>query len=347
MFPYLLLIFIVMSWVSLQEAAVKRKSVFVTLIILVAFSAVRNYTVGSDSPAYTYPFRQNIDPNTLNYDIRLELGYQYLQRQILSFTHEYYIFFAVMTLIATLPILLTIKNKSINFKLSLFIYLTFGFYFNIFNPERQSIAMAISFYALPYLFDKKIVKFTLLIILASTFHISAWIMIPIYFVCHANIRDHYKVVACFLASYLGSALLISYLSQSNDRYLQYTEQIADGGQGRLTLYLNILLAASMYLYGAIDKNLGNTFMKCRLIYASGVAILIPIAMLSTDPSGPQRILGYFSYTLMLMIPIILMKIRTPIVVYSFIVVGLIYYMLIVYNLGGIYPYKLNEFFEII
>lgn len=347
MLPYISLLMLVMSWMYLEEKSLNRKSIYVTTFILVAFASIRHYTVGTDTPSYTFPFRMNIDPDYLSYDIRIELGYQFLLHQLLSFTHKYYVLFVVVSMLSIVPVIVTLRRMSTNYKLSIFVFITFGFYLNVFNPERQSIAMGICFLALPYLIEKKFSKYLFIVFISSLFHISAWLMLPMYFVCHVNIRDSYKVISCLAVSYLGSSVLISYLAKGNDRYVQYTEKSLDGPQGRATLYFYILLAIIVYFFGKIRPVDNVVFKNCRTLFICGVAGLVPIAMLSTDPSGPQRILGYFAYGLMIILPMILDVLKSTLIKYLFVICSVTYFILIVYKLGGVYPYKINELFMVL
>lgn len=347
MLPYIFLLAIVMLWVVLEEITIRRRSCIFLIIALVIFSAIRYYTVGTDTPTYTSLFRYHVDPAYLTYDLRVELGYQFLLHQLLKITNDYYIFFIAVTFLATAPIVYTLRKLSSNYSLSIFIYLTFGFYLNIFNPERQSIAMGIFFFSLTYLVNKDFKKYLLCILLASTFHISAWLMLPMYFLCHYKMKDTYKIITCFTVSYLGSSILISYLAQNNDRYLQYTETNLEGPQGRVTLLFYVILAVLVYIYGIIYRSHDEITKQCRILFMCGVAGLIPIAMLSTDPSGPQRILGYFSYGLMLIIPVMLARMKLPLINILFAMGAIAYFLLTVRYLGGIYPYKINPIFNIL
>src|SRR5690606_19464441 len=90
--------------------------------------------------------------------------------------------------------LFVIKRFSNNYILSVFIYITFGFYTFLFNGLRQGIAMAVCFLALPYLINKNKLKYFLLIVIASLFHTSAWVMLPFYFLVHMKLRLEYKML---------------------------------------------------------------------------------------------------------------------------------------------------------
>lgn len=55
-------------------------------------------------------------------------------------------------------------------------------YFSAFNGMRQWIASIILFWAIKYIWNDNFIKYFICVILASTIHISALIMIPVYFI---------------------------------------------------------------------------------------------------------------------------------------------------------------------
>ncbi|MBR2674013.1 MAG: EpsG family protein [Mogibacterium sp.] len=77
-----------------------------------------------------------------------------------------------------------------------------------FNGVRQFTAVIISFAACSFLFEGKYVKYCLMILLASTFHLSALMMIPIAFVALSKpwqIRTFLLIAAFAIAiAYIGS-----------------------------------------------------------------------------------------------------------------------------------------------
>lgn len=67
-------------------------------------------------------------------------------------------------------------------ELEVFMYIAAGSYFVTMNGIRQSLAAGIIVMATKYIIENKFRKFLLMIIIATTIHQSAFIMIPIYFI---------------------------------------------------------------------------------------------------------------------------------------------------------------------
>src|SRR5690625_3165787 len=84
-------------------------------------------------------------------------------------------------LITNVLIVIVFYNYSRFIELSLYVYITGGLFLVSMNGIRQVLAAAISFVAIKYLINGNFIKYSLIILLASTFHQSALILIPIYF----------------------------------------------------------------------------------------------------------------------------------------------------------------------
>lgn len=68
--------------------------------------------------------------------------------------------------------------------LSVYLYITLQFLAYNMNLIRQSFAVAFFLIAYPYLRDRKIVPFTVLIVLGGMFHNSLWLVFPLFFLLH-------------------------------------------------------------------------------------------------------------------------------------------------------------------
>lgn len=84
----------------------------------------------------------------------------------------YWIYMAITFLIGTLLSLSTLKKITNNYSLLLELYYCYYFLFDI-QQIRNFLAISISLFAIQFLKNKKIITYVLLIVLASSFHISA------------------------------------------------------------------------------------------------------------------------------------------------------------------------------
>lgn len=341
---YLIVLFFVMFWIVLEKISLNRKAIFVPYLFLVLFASFRDYTVGTDSENYTRPFRLNLSADNFIFNPNIEYGYQALVYSILKLgLNSYHFLFFLTTSIYLFCILFTLKKYSHNYILSVYVFVTFGFYTFFFNILRQGLAIAICFAGIKFLIEKNFFKYFLVVAFASLFHISAWIMLLLYFIVHIKVDLKYKVLFLLFISYIVSSVFINYLAESNIRYEAYTEE-SDKSGGYFSTIFYMLIAAFIYIYRKFLDN-DKEFSIIEQIYFCGLAFMLPLLLLGTDPSGPQRIIYYFSFYLMLIIPYILNKLNL-IFSFVFIFLSLIYFYLITIKLFGIYPYKIASNFII-
>ncbi|MBP2156284.1 EpsG family protein [Erwinia rhapontici] len=347
MLPYLIVALLSVFFVYIQEESLKSRGVILPLFLLALMASIRDYTIGTDSYVYTRYFRFPFSHYPLTFDPDIERGYQLLVMITRDIYSEYFFYFIIMALVCIIPVLLTLKMRSVNYSLSLYIYVTFGLYFALYNQVRQTIAMGICFLSMRFLVEKRFLTYALLILFASQFHISAVLMLAFYFLCHWTVRIEYKVISTFLTGLIATPLIIAHMAANNVRYEHYTEGSANGKNGLMTVTLYVLIAMAVYVLGKKIRKENREYSCIECIYLCGIAALLPVTMLGTDPAGPQRVAQYFVYYLMLIIPLILDKINNKMVTIMFCFFAFTYFILMIYsNLGGIYPFKINDVFNV-
>lgn len=111
-----------------------------------------------------------------------DAGFNMIQMVMQNFTKEPQVLIFVMALITNVLIIMTFYKYSRLFELSIFVYITSGMFLVSMNGIRQFLAAAIVFAATKYLFEGNWKKYMLVVLIASTIHQSALILIPIYFI---------------------------------------------------------------------------------------------------------------------------------------------------------------------
>ncbi len=345
MFPYLLTLSFVVLWIALEKKSLNRTSFWLPLILLTLFAGFRSDRVGTDTRYYTRNFNSQLDVEYFIFDKTVEFGYQLLEYALLSVTSHYFWLLTLTSFIVLYCYLKIIKKYSVNYLFSVFLFITLGFYTFLFNGLRQGIAMAIFTIALPFLLEKRLLPYLLVCFIGSLFHISALFMIPFYFIVNLRIKLFYKIVATFLGSLLTSRFAVSYVAETNKRYEGYT-QISESAGGYLILGFQIILIVFVYSIIHIYKIKDKQFLKLFTFYASGVLFIIPLAILGTNPSGPQRLLNYFTWTLVLIIPFVFKRLNNKYVFIVAVILFLIYFVLTTSRFSNLTPYIINPIFEI-
>ncbi|MEQ1447222.1 EpsG family protein [Acinetobacter schindleri] len=345
MIPYFVILFVVLLWLNLEKYALNRKAFWVPLLLLSIFAGVRSNRVGTDSEAYTSPFQSKLNTEYYEFSADVEVGYQYFEYFLLKFTYQYYWLFLITSFIICFCYLIVIKRFSRDYIFSIFLFVTLGVYTFFFNGLRQGLAMAIFALSLPYLLEKKFIIYFLICIFASFLHISALFIIPFYFLVNIKIKLIYKIATVFLFSIISSQLIIQYFAESNKRYESYAE-FSDESGGLFILGFYFILLVFIYIMKKIYNIKDTFFQKLFEFYALGIAFLIPVAMLGTAASGPQRLLGYFTWVLILILPYIFLRINNKIIKYFFSILMIVFFYLTTSRFSNLTPYTLNPVFEV-
>lgn len=160
------------------------RGIYCTLMGLAVFfvSAVRA-NVGYDYNLYGGWFMNIQSMSTEDIMlIKAEKGFAIPMKLISDVTADYQVMFVIIAFIITAAVMLYIFFYSEKPYLSVFAYLSFGLFFNSMNFMRQMIAAAVILYAVQYIRKKQPLRFIVIILFASVFHISALIFIPFYFI---------------------------------------------------------------------------------------------------------------------------------------------------------------------
>jgi len=141
--------------------------------------------------------------------------------------------------------------------LMFFFVMAGGFFFWTFSGLRQSISIMIFFYAIKFLAEKDPLRYVIWISIASLFHISVIIMLPLYFI--KDVKFNRRLVAIL---YIASIFLAGnswFLSKMGDLIILISSQV-----DLLSMYARHYLEGDMF-----TENKDRT--------SSGLGILVRIA----------------------------------------------------------------------
>src|SRR5690625_72798 len=102
-------------------------------------------------------------------------------------------------LITNVLIIIVLYNYSRMIELSLYVYITSGLFLVSMNGIRQMIAAAIAFTAINYLIKGNWFKYSIIILLAASFHLSALILLPIYFLVRFKAWSKTTIIVIILS----------------------------------------------------------------------------------------------------------------------------------------------------
>lgn len=148
------------------------------------------------------------------------------------FGNDYKVYFFIIAILQSAALIAVYRKYSENFFLALFVFIASTDYMSwMHNGIRQFLAVAVTFAATPLLLKKRYIPYFLVVLLASTLHKTALMMIPIAFVVQGKAWNKRSLLAIAAVS-----LAIAFTDQFTDLLdaaledTQYTNIVSDWSQ---------------------------------------------------------------------------------------------------------------------
>lgn len=335
-------IFLVLVWGLASINSSKKVKILIYLILFVqlyTILAARHLSVGSDTLNYVFWFERSKLYNFFDFSYsRHETGYLLLNK-VLSFINNPQIFIAIIAFIQLIIIYLFIIKESRYPIISVFLFISFGFYSDLFNLFRQMLALSILLLSYNYLKKNDFTKYVIIVVIASLFHISALSFLVLWFTkkIEPRFRNLLLYFTIAILTYLFSGEIIRYSLEYFSTRSNITVE-SSGGLNLLILLIVILLIGYM-LKRNILKNENNSIILFNVLSAGVFAQVIALQF-----SLFTRITSYFAFFIIIFIPEIIHAIENKyirIISIMFIInLGLIYYYYsLLRNSSGVLPYQ--------
>lgn len=302
---------------KMQDTVVveRNNKIFVTCVTLqmILLSALRASVVGADTQYYIEYFQAIDDnytwPQMVSYLAGGFLGerrwfeplFTLFVKCVHIFTGNPQIYLSVIAIIIMIPLGKFIYDNSRNVALSFMIYMCLFFQCFGITAVRQSLALSIAvFGGYHFVKEQKIWKFFICVAVGMLFHVSAIIILPLYFVYH------YKPGKVAKAVYIGIVLLLLMFHDQIIEALSNVTGLAYAGSEGAKAFnmVIIMLAITLFCLWKYDKLVEIREENKGIINAVLLGTLI--LPFSQVDSVYMR-LSYFYYMfLMILIPEILL-----------------------------------------
>lgn len=162
----------------------------VIMAFLAIFVGISDMLGGYDRYIYAELFDQlanrlrggrNIFASSLFLMYGNEFGYCFLNVGVALFSANRYIFILVATLIIYTCLYFSFKRHTSNYAFAIILFLGLWFFFS-FTYLRQVLSASIAWLALRYVSERDLKRFLIVVFIAVTFHNSAIILLPLYFI---------------------------------------------------------------------------------------------------------------------------------------------------------------------
>ncbi len=182
--------------------------------------------------------------------------------------------------------------------LSMFAFLTLNYYYMSMNLLRQAIAGIICLYAYQFCKERKLVPFLLVVVLAASFHKTALILLPVYFLAQIALTKITLAVygGLFFLGFVFARPLVDFVTQHI--FTQYVGSIYMRPSSFALVigpvFMCVLLLLTYKMFMAKDSR--NVVMANYLIYGAVLSAFIAQFFII------ERLSTYFMLPMLLFLP---------------------------------------------
>lgn len=297
------------KWINFTEKyssrteTVKKILYIICCLQLFILSALRT-NIGIDFVSYRDKFNtiSQLPINRLM-QFYFEKGFLFLNATVALFTDNFQWVIVLSSAITIGCVAYSIYKQSTSPFLSVFLYITLMYYYGSFCLIRQGIAISISLTAFTYLKKQNFLKYLLLVLLASLFHSSALILIPIYFIANINLTLK-KVVTFFGISillYLFLNKIIQCAVRFNPSYRNYLSSEYMSGMSFKSLIIPLTACIILFIF----KKRMISLQKSNNIYANMAFFSLLLSLLQTKMQLFDRFPYYLNIYIIFSLPILI------------------------------------------
>lgn len=282
--------------------------------IIVFFIGLRS--AGADTHAYIKMFNdlpvgiENIK-NVIRSDVG-EKGFEIFGIFIKTFiSQDYHVYLFIIAAISGFCIASVLRRYSAYFTTSMILFMLAGTFTWMINGIRQFLVASIAFFSVDLILKKRPILYILLILLLSTIHTSAIILLPVYFIVRGEAWNKRTMIV------LGVSVLIIFFATRFTSFLdsalvgtQYegaVEQFAtDNGSNPIRVLINMVPIILAFINRKIVKEKGSVFINvCINMSIMGVAL----SLISMVTSGVLmgRLPIYFNIYNLILLPWLVKK----------------------------------------
>lgn len=284
-----------------------------------------NTTKFPDLPGYTDYFNNVSDPQPL---VHLEIGWYFLNRILHAVSHNSFILIFSVSLIMIICYLISINRYSAIPWLSVFLILCTVFYHSLF-VLRQHLAIPVCLLSIPYIIQRKPIKFALITLLAVSFHYSALVWILAYFIypIKVNIGFYLMMIIFSVLLFFLMEMILKNMVMLTTKIMAYTISNKSGGAGVLKILAVNISTFLLCLYCFKDTAQINGYNKLFFQLIIITIFLNILEYFGTSFALFGRLNLYYSVPSILLIPNALIQIANKKIYYVLIPVICIFYLL--------------------
>lgn len=357
MFLFIGIYYFFIGVLELFETAISKKIIAVISIVpAFLLTAFRDVSVGCDTMNYLIFFEKIRLKDSLFDAIlsdRMECGYVSISYLFSHLGLSFYHFQLFISAFFYISFYLFLIRYSKNIGISCFVFLTMRYMFGPMNVVRMYLALAILWFSISSVQKHDFIKFSLLVLIASTFHKTAFIFFLLYPLAMMFFSKKNVFLSIFTAGTLSFwGLPFFYLLISvTGLYDSYLERDYFDTSGKIAVYLTFAvdLFLGLFIFYNNKKILFQSQSKnvsIEKVSFSAVLVIICCDIIGFNFSLMNRLSDFYSFCWLILVPMTLMQMKNKIVaIISFILIAICLLtqfetiMLFRPNWNGVEPYS--------
>lgn len=291
------ILFVILAIAILSNKKSENISFLIAIAILVAYSALRDGFLYPDTTNYYDYFRGQYELESENFGT----GYYLLNEGCRLFSNSFQFELIIISIITIYGYAKAIKDFSPYIWLSLILYVLVSYYPSFFLL-RQYISLSIFMLSLKYIIKREPIKFCIYAILAISFHATAVVVVPLYFLY--GLKKTWKNMLLLVVGSVAVVLLFfslqGYIELVSAYYAHYFESLNE--ESAWLRALTKVYIAGVYML-VMRRNFYNEGINRIVFYSMLLNVVISIAAMNVF--SVHRLREYFSLADFVGIPLIL------------------------------------------
>lgn len=333
MFLGLSIFFLIIGAIEIFNPPISKKKLS-ALCLVPAFilTAFRDISIGSDTLNYARIFNRITFYKSFfeacEYE-KIESGYIALNYFLGNIGLEYYQFQFFVALFIYVSYFCFISKYSKNVGLSCFLFLTLRLMFGPMNVVRMYLAVASLLYSVPFIQKRKFIPFLLFVLLATSFHKSAFIFILLYPLAKINVRKEIVIPAIAAAGIIAmrGKMFFLFLTTTLGLYENYLNKDQFNTEGKIAIYLMLAIDVCFALfiwYNGLHarknepvKLKNEEKISISKICEASILIIFVLDIIGLCSTIMGRITGYFAFSWLIMIPMTFSLMKDKVKAFAF------------------------------
>jgi hypothetical protein len=300
---------------------------------MILIMGLRDVSIGTDTIGYftRYEYLKNAGFGSLSQllnTVHGDKGYILLEYFIGKYFVYFQIFLLIIAFIYILSVSKTINNNSKSPIISFVLFIGLGFFIFGMSAIRQTLAISFVLMSFESIKKRQLLKYLTFVFIASTFHITAVIFLPIYWLVKLKI-NYINMIGIFLVAitvFVMKDIIINFLI--NIYPMEYTQVETGGNRFYLILILSVVLGL-FFKKNFLDNNSLNKMLFIIMITS---VVIFPVTQFHP---AVMRLYWYFTIFSIIYIPNLLMSIRDKSIrligICGYILIPIVYFFLVGVN----------------